>query len=91
MQLCKVSNQGRHILAALPQRWGGERKHVQTVIEVFPKAAGLDLLFQVFVGGRHHTNIDLDRLATAHRLDHPFLDGPQQLHLHVQRQVADLV
>ena len=43
------------------------------------------------MGGRHHTNIHLDWLATADGLDHPLLDGPQQFDLHVQGQVADFV
>ena len=91
VQLGEVAHQGGDVFSALPQGWRGERQHIEPVIQVFPESAGLDLLFQVFVGGRHHTNIDLDRLATAHGLDHPFLDGPQQLDLHVQRQVADFV
>ena len=43
------------------------------------------------MGGRHHPNIDLHGLAPTHWLDHTLLNGPQQLDLHVQGQVANLI
>ncbi|MCY1448177.1 hypothetical protein D9M71_648310 [compost metagenome] len=46
---------------------------------------------QVDVGRRHQTNVDRNRRARAQAHHFPLLQHPQQLDLHRERQVADLV
>ena len=55
------------------------------------KRPSAHLLRQVAVGGGDDAHVDLDRALGADRVDLAFLQGAQQLDLHVQRQLADLV
>ena len=64
---------------------------VQPVIEVFAEAALGHLLGQIAVGGRDDAHVDLDRALGADRIDLALLQRAQQLDLHVERQLADLV
>src|SRR5262245_45804694 len=65
--------------------------HVESVVEVFAEAVGLDLLKQIAVGRRDNTHIDLDRCAAADPLDLTLLEHSQQLLLDCQRYLADFV
>ena len=49
------------------------------------------MLLEVAVGRRDDADVDLDRLAAADALELALLQHAQQLDLHLQRQVADLV
>jgi hypothetical protein len=60
-------------------------------IQILSKAAGSDFVLKVPVGGGHHPHINAYRLAAADRVDLALLQHPQQLDLHVQRQVADFI
>ena len=80
-----------HVFRSLTQWRCVERQHVQAVIQVFPKAACFNLSLQVSVRGRNHPHMDLHRPQAAHRVNGSLLQNTQQLDLHVQRQVADLV
>ena len=92
---CKMSRkkleQLGHVFSSLTQWRCVQRQHVQAVIQVFPEAAGLDLSLQVPVRGRNHPHMDLHRSQAAYRVNGSLLQDSQQLDLHVQRQVADLV
>ena len=46
---------------------------------------------QVLLGRGDHAQIELDRLVGADPHDLPLVQGTQQLGLHVQRQVVELV
>ena len=46
---------------------------------------------QIAVRRRNHAHVDLRRPRRADRLELPLLEHAQQLHLHVERQLADLV
>ena len=48
-------------------------------------------LLQILVGGRDDPDVDIDGLGAPHAGDLPLLEHPQQLHLHVQRKIADLI
>ena len=48
-------------------------------------------LVQVAIGGRDDAHIDLHRPLGADRIDFAFLQRAQQLDLHVEPQLADLV
>ena len=78
-------------LEALAQRRHPDREHVEAVVEVLAELAVLDQLDHVAVGRRDQAEVDLDRLLGADRIDLAFLQRAQQLHLRVERQLADLV
>src|SRR5207248_11794421 len=48
-------------------------------------------LFQIAVGGSDHAHIDGTFLCAAHWTDTPFLEHPQQLHLHGHAHLPNLV
>src|SRR5215216_3439569 len=64
-----------NILRPLGERRHAERKHMQTIEQVFAKPALLHISDQIAVGGGNQPDIDLHRLAGADRLDLALLDG----------------
>ena len=80
-QVFRAARQRRHL----------DREHVETVVEILAEAAVLDQLFEVAVGGGDDAHVALDALVAADPLEGALLDDTQELHLHRQRHVADLV
>ena len=74
-------------------RSGGmvERQDVEPVVEVGPEGAALARGDEVAVGRGDDAHVDLERLAAADALDLALLQDAQELGLHRQRHVADLV
>ena len=66
------------------------RDDVQPVVEVLAEAPLAHRRAQVLVGGRDQPQVDLHG-APAQPLDLALLQHPQQLHLHVRGDLADLV
>ncbi len=87
----KVLHQHRHIFRAGPQRRHVNRKHIEAVVEVGAETAILNALLKILVGGGNHPHVGGLRTGTAHPFKAALLQYPQQLHLHGQRHVADLI
>src|SRR5262249_41646175 len=87
----QMGNQQRQVIEALSKRGQAESHALQPVEEVLPKLALCDHLLEVLVGRSDDAHIDADRLDAADPLDLALLEGPQDLHLHAGRHVADLV
>src|SRR5438067_3615923 len=64
---------------------------VEPVAEILAKASCRDLARQVTRGGRHQPHLHLRRLHAPDALELALLDGAQELDLHLQRDLADLV
>ena len=87
----EVADELRHVLKPLAQ-WGHpDGEHVQPVIEILAEAALIDEADQILSGRRDQAEIDLGRVPGADRIDVAVLQGAQQLHLSVERQLPDLV
>jgi hypothetical protein len=86
-----MASELRHVLQVLAQGRNADAADVQAVQEVGAEAAGGHLPLQVAVGGRDDAHVDVQRVVGADRLDLALLQRPQELRLHVQRQLADLV
>ena len=67
------------------------RKHMEPMVEVFTKRPRGDRRHEVAVGRGDHADIERPRRGRAHRRDLPILQRPQELHLQVERRLADLV
>jgi hypothetical protein len=91
VHLQEMLGQRQHVAGAFAQGFEGQHDHLQTVEQVFAEASGAHGLGQVDVGGRDQAHVDRDRLASAQAHHFAFLQHAQQLDLHRQRQVADLV
>src|SRR5690606_29279684 len=68
-----------------------DRVDIEAIEQVFPESAVLHLLQQVAVRGGYQPYVHLERRAASNRIDLALLHGAQQLDLHVQRQIADLI
>jgi hypothetical protein len=68
-----------------------DRQHIQAVEKVLPEVPRCDFTLDVAVRGSDDSYIDRDRPARSDGVDRALLQDPQQLDLHVKREVADLV
>ena len=87
----KCSTSARQVVEPIAQRRQVDREDVEPVVEVLAELALRDQRLEVAVGGRDDADVDLDRLGAADALELALLQHAQQLDLHLQRQVADLV
>ena len=81
----------RQVFATLAQWRDAQGVDVEAVEEVGAEAAGGHLPLEVAVGGGEQADIDLAGATTAQLLHLAALQYPQQLGLHRQGQLADLV
>src|SRR5262245_36880478 len=75
----------------LAQRRHLQRQHREAMIEVGAEAAVPDCLAQVAVGGGDDARAREPALGLAQALELPILDHAQELRLHLEGQLADLV
>ena len=81
----------RQVLGPVPQRGELQRQHVQPVEQVLAELPRGDHRLQVAVRGGDHADVHGDRFVAADPLERPLLEDPQQLHLRLRGDVADLV
>ena len=79
------------LLAPLAQRRHVDADHAETIEQVLAELAVGHALFEIGVGGGDDADVDALGPRVADRQDLALLEEPQQLRLHVERQVADLV
>src|ERR1041384_6878171 len=87
----KVMGQCRYVLSSTAQ-WRHHHMHdVQTIEEIFAESSFFEFLAQVPIGRRNDPHIDLDRFISSNGGETLFLKHSQQLHLKMERQLADFV
>ena len=86
-----VFGQHQDVVATLTQRRRAHGQYVEAVIQVFAETAGRNFCFQITVSRCHDAHIDFNRTRGTDRVHGFFLQYPQQLDLHVQREIADLI
>jgi len=74
-----------------PERRDNDREDVQAVVEIIPELPVGHQCRKIAIGRGDHTDIDRERLGAADPLQLPVLQDPQELDLHVHRQLGDLV
>ena len=79
------------VLATVAQRGQVDRDDVEPVVQVGAEPAGGDLRREVLVRRRHDPGRDADRPGGADGQHLLGLDGPEELRLGGQRELADLV
>ncbi len=87
----EAGHQRRDVLDAVPQRRDHQPHHAEAVEEILSERPLLRERRQIAVAGRDDPGIDLHALVAPHRHDDLRFDGPEQLGLERQRQLADLV
>ena len=80
-------------MSSVRSRSGGsvDGDHVQPGEQILAKQALLDRLLEIAVRRRDEPHVDAQRLDAADALERALLQDAQQLHLHVDRQLAYLV
>ena len=68
-----------------------QRDHVETVEQICPECARINGCAKVCLGRRNDANIQCYGIICAKPGNLAFLDGMQQLGLHVHRQAIDLI
>ena len=85
MNLSQLVNEPIHqqgdVFFALTQRRQMHLKHVDAVIEIFPKVARGDQRLEVAIRRRHEPHVDLHRFVVADAPNLAFLQDSQQLQL----------
>src|SRR5262249_29219887 len=89
--LQEVIDQERDIAPPIAKRRNVDRKNVEPIIKVLAEAAGGDLGLEVAVRGGNQSHVELAPLEGADRTEFALLDDPEELDLHVERQIANLV
>ena len=81
----------RKIFDTLPERRDLQSHPLQAVEQIEAELAGGDELVEIAVRRSDDAHIDIDRAVAAHALDLPLLERSQNLGLHRERHIADLV
>ena len=79
------------VLFSFPQWWKPDREDIQTIVEIFPKAAFLDQSFQVLIGSGHEPYFYPDGFVTSQSFKLPFLDKTQEFALERGAELAYFV
>ena len=87
----EAADEGREVFDALAERRYVHGHHGEPEVEVLPEAPAVHFPMEVAVGGGDDAHVDLSRPRLAHPPDGARLDGPQELRLELERQLADLV
>ncbi|PYR86104.1 MAG: hypothetical protein DMG18_03815 [Acidobacteria bacterium] len=87
----EMIGQKRNIVAAVAQRRKLERNDADAVKQIFAELIFGDHLGQIPIRGRNDSNIDRKFLSTSDPPKGSFLQNAQQLYLHGEARVADLV
>ena len=87
----KMLNQQGDVRPPLAQRRQVDADHIQTIEEIRSKDALSHQVLEVRIRGADDPRIDRKAVPSADRSNDSFLQGTQELALHVFRHVADLV
>src|SRR4029079_19256554 len=79
------------VVAALAQRRHRDRHHLQAEVEVLAEAALANGAVEALIGRRDDARVRLDHLGAADAAELTLLEHAQELHLELDRHVADLV
>ena len=86
-----VVDQERDIIEPLAERGQLDRDHVEAIVQILAEPAGGDRLGQVEVRGGEDAAVGADDVGPADPLERPVLEHAEQLGLHAQGKLADLV
>ena len=89
--LGEMVGQRQDVARPLAQGRQAQMHDVQAVEQVFAERTLAHRIAEIAVRGRDDPQIDLDRLRAADPVDHPLLQGAQQLGLQPDVHLGDLV
>ena len=86
-----MPGQEEDVVSPVLKRRDGDLDHVQAIVEVLPEAAFLDQAEEVLVRRGEDPHVDFPGLSGADHADFLLLQHPQELDLHGEAGLADLV
>src|ERR1700758_2467106 len=86
-----MGRKNRNVFLPVSQRYRFDGKDIQSIIQIASEAAGCDLLQQVPVSRCNDPHISAPRSILSHSFVRFLLEDPEQLTLHFQRDLTDLV
>src|SRR5690606_30842105 len=87
----EIVDQIRQVFETLAKRRHADREHVQAEEEVLAELAGRDPSLEIAVRCGKDPHVRAPALRAADTLEYPLLQHAQQLHLHIEAHVPDLV
>src|SRR5271165_2226047 len=87
----KIVNKQRNVFSSLTKRRDLNRKHVQSIKQVFAKLAFANHCGKVLVCRCNDSRVDMDGFGAPQTLELLLLNGAQQLGLQFQADVTDFV
>src|SRR5215211_6358192 len=86
-----MSHKERDIFSPFTQRRQSNRKDIEAIVQVGAKLAFAHGIFEVAVSGSDYAYVNFNRMTSSYSFKLTFLEHAQELGLHVQRELADLV
>jgi hypothetical protein len=86
-----VLDEDRNVGFAFSNRRDNNWKYLETEIEILSEMPISDKVFQVPMGGRDDSDINLNGFGAADALNFLFLQHPEQPNLSLQRQLPNFV
>ena len=87
----KVIDEERNVLDPIAERRHAERHYREPIKQIFSKTAGVHLSFELPIRRRDHADVDAPGVVFAHPPDLALRERAEELRLHLERQLADLV
>src|SRR2546428_100258 len=87
----EMVHKGRNVFFAIPQGWQINGDDVDAVEKIFAERTFSDEPAQTAVCRRDDTHVHANGVLPTHRAELALLEGPQELALHADAHVADLV
>jgi hypothetical protein len=84
-------HQDWNVLASLAQWWQRDRQDIEPVVQIFAELALGDQLLQVTLATRDDPDVDRHHSRPTEALDGTILQHAEQLHLHRQRHVVNVI
>ncbi len=91
LALHEMLDQHRQIFEPLAQRRHLHREHVQPIEQVLTESARADGGVKIAMSRGDDPHVAAHRPVAAHAFEGAFLEHAQELHLHLQRHIADFV
>src|SRR5215207_11452990 len=86
-----MSHKQRNIFPPLTQRRQSDGKDIEAIVQVGAKLAFAHGIFEVAVSGSDYAYVNFNRMTSSYSFKLTFLQHAQELGLHVQRELTDLV
>jgi hypothetical protein len=87
----EVVREDRDILDPIAKGWDLDRKDIQSVIEIFPEAPGLDFTCQIHIGRANDSNVHCACPVFTDALELTFLEDTQEFALEREGNLADFI